>query len=86
MTIKFIFTQDACAVDELHAVYTELRTEAEHVEAVVEAFKSFLLHIGHHPDNVDAITFKPGERQGFRQGDGNPRQGDFFDDGSESGV
>ncbi len=88
MTIKFIYTEAPGQGAGDHAVYTELQTEAAHLNAVIEAFKSFLLHIGHHPDNVDAITMPSfSERQGFTQrGDGNPAQGDFFDDGEESGV
>lgn len=72
-------------------------TRAEHLEAVVSAFKVFLGAAGYHQASIAGIMYVGDDsRQGFStRGDGNPaqgdlfepRQGDFFDDTDEaSGV
>lgn len=52
-------------------VTVTLETESEHLHALVQDFKDFLEHLGHHPDNIERITFE--ERQ-----QGLPQQLELF--------
>jgi multimeric flavodoxin WrbA len=87
--IKFYF-EDQFAGAKATAMVT---TGGEDLGTVVSAFKTFLGLVGYHQDNIAGIKYD-NNAQGFRRGDGNPGQGDFFDDkedsgnddGSESGV
>ncbi len=74
MTIQFIYS------NEEPQVYVEARTDEEHLDAVVESFRAFLLHIGHHPDNVERVQVVGREEtQGF------PVQLDLFDEDMRAG-
>ncbi len=56
-------------------VNVEVTTLHQHLEGVLEAFKTFLVHVGHHPTNIERIVLQgPEERQGL------PVQLDLFDD------
>jgi hypothetical protein len=89
--IKFYF-EDQFAGAKATAMVT---TGGEDLGTVVGAFKTFLGLVGYHQDNIAGIKYD-NNVQGFRRGDGNPSQGDFFatgpyagpgdDDGEESGV
>ncbi len=49
-------------------VSVEVRTETEFLDALVEHFRTFLTHIGHHPDNVERVVLREKEgRQGLPQ-------------------
>lgn len=62
----------------------QVTTQAENLPAVVSAFKVFLALAGYHPDNIATVTVAD-DVQSFREGDGNPDQGDFFSDEHEEG-
>lgn len=53
MKIEFIYT-DQDGVDNTRV---EVTCSSDFLDTVVEKFKDFLLHIGHHPENVDRVTF-----------------------------
>jgi len=42
-------------------------SDADHLEAVLEDFKAFLLHVGYHYENVENIIYDGRCRQGLRQ-------------------
>lgn len=67
MTIKFTYTDTPH--DEYGAgVRLEVETNHEHLEGVIESFKRFLTHVGHHPDNVGRVVFEESEgRNGLPQ-------------------
>lgn len=52
--------------DRLGQVSVEVRCHAEHLEAIIADFRTFLLHVGHHPNNIERITFEE-RQQGFPQ-------------------
>ncbi len=56
-------------------VAVEVRTETEHLDALVEHFRTFLTHIGHHPENVARVVV-----QGREERQALPKQMDLFDD------
>ncbi len=61
--ITFKYTDEHYGTD---SVSLEVTTTHEHLEGVVEAFKTFLSHVGHHPKNVERVTLVgPEERQGI---------------------
>ncbi len=63
--IQFILKQQS--FDEQDVTVT-VSTHLEHLEGVVEAFKTFLHHVGHHPTNIERIVLQgPEERQGLPQ-------------------
>lgn len=64
--------------DGITSITTSCR--GEQLGSVVNMFRSFLIHAGYHPSNVERILYVEGDTQGFRRGDGNPAQGDFFAD------
>ena len=61
--IQFILKQQS--YDEQDVTVT-VSTRLEHLDAVIEAFKTFLLHVGHHPDNIERIVFQE-KQQGLPQ-------------------
>ncbi len=64
------------------AVSLEVTTTHAHIDGVVEAFKTFLTYMAHHPDNVARVTLVgPEERQGL------PTQLELFpDDYADDGT
>ncbi len=63
--ITFKYT-DEFAEDHGVGVALEVKTAHEHLDGVVEAFKTFLIHVGHHPTNIARIVLQgPEERQGL---------------------
>lgn len=59
--ITFKYTDTA---HDYHDVCLELTTRAEHLEGVVESFKSFMLHVGHHYANVERVVYE--EKEGLQ--------------------
>ncbi len=60
--VTFTFTDQ----DGYTATQIEVSPHHEHIEGAVEAFKTFLIHMGHHPDNVERVVLQgPEERQGL---------------------
>ncbi len=43
-------------------VSLEVTTPHEHLDGVVEAFKTFLVHVGHHPTNVERVVLQGPEK------------------------
>ena len=67
MTIKFTYT-DIQHDENGAGVKVEVETNHEHLDKVVEQFKMFMHHVGHHPDNVGRIVVEEREgRQGLPQ-------------------
>lgn len=73
--IKFYF-EDEYAGAKASAMVV---SKAEHIDAVVSAFKVFLGLVGYDHSTINKIRVD-GDDQGFRYGDGNVLQGDFFRD------
>lgn len=70
-------------MNKIAFIYTEpygritvaLETESEELHALVQDFKDFLLHVGHHPENVERVVFfEKEDRQAL------PMQLDMFKD------
>lgn len=60
--VAFTFTDQ----DGFTGTLIEVSTNHEHLEGVVEGFKTFLIHMGHHPDNVERVVLQgPEKRQGL---------------------
>ncbi len=74
MTIQFIYSNDE------PQVYIEVRVDEEHLDAVVESFRAFLLHIGHHPDNVERVQVV-----GREETQALPQQLDLFAEDTRAG-
>ncbi len=56
-------------------VSLQVTTTHDHINGLVDAFKTFLHHVGHHPTNIERIVLQgPEERQGL------PQQLDLFPD------
>lgn len=55
--ITFLYT------DTGGQVTLEVRSRGEHIERVLDDFKTFLMHIGYHQDNIDAVTYDKGEER-----------------------
>jgi hypothetical protein len=57
--------------DEHHDEYgtgvnLSVTTTHEHLDGVVNVFKTFLIHVGHHPANVERVVLQgPEEREGL---------------------
>lgn len=85
MTIKFEYTDEHYEEYQFGARVV-VATQAEHIKAVVDAFKTFLTHVGYHPELVENVSYDEPQRAGFKStyGDGNPSQGDFFGRPSEA--
>lgn len=84
--IKFYFEDDYAGAKASAMVVSK----AEHIDAVVSAFKVFLGLAGYHPTSIERIVMmdEHDSHQGFKftvRGDGNPSQGDFFADGPFEG-
>lgn len=63
ITFKYTQGSNLSGDDEVTA---QVVTIHEHLDGVVEAFKTFLIHVGHHPDNVERVVLQgPEERQGL---------------------
>jgi hypothetical protein len=61
--IQFILKQQS--YDEQDVMVT-VSTHLEHLDGVVNAFKTFLIHVGHHPANVERVVLQgPEEREGL---------------------
>lgn len=60
MTIKFTY-EDPQMTEYGTGVRLEVQTDHEHLDGLVESFKRFLLHVGHHPNNIARVAFE--ERQ-----------------------
>jgi hypothetical protein len=61
--IQFILKQQF--YDEQDVTVT-VSTHLEHLDGVVNAFKTFLIHIGHHPANIERVVLQgPEEREGL---------------------
>lgn len=63
--IKFTYTDDQHEEYGL-GIKVEVDTAHEHLDKIVETFKTFLIHLGHHPDNVRRVRYEE-RQQGFPQ-------------------
>lgn len=59
---KIVFT-----FDDSEGCNVTVETDADHMEAVLEKFKQFLIHVGYHPENVENIDYDAPRRQGLIQ-------------------
>ncbi len=48
-------------------VSLQVTTTHEHIKGLVDAFKTFLIHVGHHSDNVEAIKYDDNETHAQRR-------------------
>jgi len=75
--ITFKYRTDLHREDNATDVVLEVATARDHLDGVVEAFKTFLIHVGHHPDNVErVVVLEPETRQALPH----VRQLDLFED------
>ncbi len=50
--------------DDRTQVVGEVSTTSDYLGSVLDSFKTFLLHVGHSPSNIERITFEE-KQQGF---------------------
>lgn len=60
--ITFKYTD---TVNGHYDVSVEVKAHGEHLEAIVDSFRSFLTHIGHHHENVERVVYEEKGRQGL---------------------
>ncbi len=62
ITFKYTYESDQPSDD----ITVQVATNHEHLDGVVNAFKTFLIHVGHHPANVERVVLQgPEEREGL---------------------